>query len=212
MSRAEGLAQRNIEKPSNFHCPEVGQTDWDIRLVDKGVFQMGTIYLFGFRFVHRLPLAFALFGTVFLAGCLSDGEGIGKDRVAVAEQLWKTKKPAQFSYVMRRSCYCPDDYSGPFLISASADSVLRVRRVVYHYPDNSAGTVTLDTVDVDSLLQAYAIDSAFATAYRVFGQSHETEKAKFNAEYGYPEMLETDEGRDVMDAGWGQYITEFQKL
>ena len=80
------------------------------------------------RFLLRFPAPLAAVALAsLLAGCVvdespPDGWTPGPG--------WQESKPEGFSYVLLRACECLPEYSGPFSVRATSDSVVAVYRLL----------------------------------------------------------------------------------
>jgi hypothetical protein len=144
-------------------------------------------------FVRPLTLAVIL---GILAACDFSNIGVSGRQ---PNGKWKDSKPSSFSYTLRRDCFCPQEWTGPFLINATDDSVWKVRRI--------SGT---DTLSVTTALQGYSIDSLLAKVREALLENPDSSYIWYDKTFGYPVRAWFDFERGMADEEWGLTVTHFQ--
>lgn len=162
---------------------------------------------YAFARLPSLLFAATAISVAGLAGCTADpGDDLGSD-LAENREKWDMNRPAQYTYTFRRSCFCPDAYMGPFLVAASADSVLSARRVEIH-PETG---LPPDTLIVDQGLQELSVARAFDGVEALLQEDNERESVTFDPKFGFPASVSADNPR-LQDAYWGISISDFRPL
>lgn len=106
---------------------------------------------------------------------------------------WNRSKPENYAFELRRQCYCEPKVQGPFLVTASKDSVLSVKQIM------DAG----DTLDVDQGQSGYSIEAVFADLASRVKAEHEVTSLHFDAKNGFPDSAFFDWREDFHDDEYG---------
>ena len=80
----------------------------------------------------RYPRRLAVFLLLATAGCAMLGiDPLEDERAALraARNRWADSRPAEYSFTLRRGCFCPQELSAPVRIRVRGDSVLERRYV-----------------------------------------------------------------------------------
>lgn len=139
----------------------------------------------------------AILSAGLLLGCVAgDGEeskaGQG-DVIESNQRKWDRSKPDAFTYELRRDCFCDSMVQGPFLVTASKDSVLAVRRIL------ETG-VTIEVVEGRS---GYSIDAVFTDLASRSGNGNEVSHIRFDSKFGFPDSAYFDWRIDFHDDEYG---------
>ena len=140
--------------------------------------------------------SWAILLPVLLASCISD------PKESLDTKTWATKKAglASFSYKLSRPCFCLPEDVGPFLVRATPDSVLEVRRI--EYPS--------DTFLVTEEIQSYSIDSAIAQVAHELAKKHASATLRYDSTYGFPEHVYIDFNTHMADEEYALDIADFE--
>jgi Family of unknown function (DUF6174) len=150
--------------------------------------------------------------SLSLLACIADSTSryeANQQSLQQAVQRWESNKPSHYRYSLYRSCFCPDEYTGPFLVEANRDSLTQVRRIQPNYPATSEGVTTYDTLAVTGDLKEFSMDSVFALAQSFLTVETATVTFQFNTTYGYPEGATLRMPPTVADGFAGVSVTEF---
>lgn len=139
----------------------------------------------------------AILSAGLLLGCVAgEGDESKADQGEVIEsnqRKWDRSKPDAFTYELRRDCYCDSLVQGPFLVTASKDSVLAVRRIL----------ISGDTIDVVEGRPGYSIDAVFADLASRMGKGNEVSHIRFDSKFGFPDSAYFDWRIDFHDDEYG---------
>lgn len=144
-----------------------------------------------------IPHCIATLTAILFLGCVApveDDTKIGTS-ILIESNLrkWNRSKPESYAFELRRHCYCEPKDRGPFLVTATKDSVLSVKLLM------DAG----DTLDVDQGRSGYSIEAVFADlASRAKGE-HEVSRLHFDAKNGFPDSAFFDWREDFHDDEYG---------
>jgi hypothetical protein len=141
-----------------------------------------------------------------LAGCVTDPDRDFASELASNRKKWAENRPGQYAYTLQRSCFCPPEHLGPFLVTARGDSVIAARRIEFHPPGGAP-----ETTSVAEDLQDLSVDSAFSHAEGLLTSDMGRKSATFDPRYGFPASVSADEP-DWQDAFGGVSITGFLPL
>jgi hypothetical protein len=135
-------------------------------------------------------------GWAFLAAAIVLGacDPAGEDDDYTANlRKWQAARPLGYEYLYRRDCFCPVETTGPFIVSAASDSVLRVQRIT---PDT-------DTVEVKDNLQTYSIGNIFIDLRTNLDRHADHDYVRYDADYGFPDSVFFDFEKQAADEEYG---------
>ena len=132
-------------------------------------------------------LLLALFLTIGYFFFVADYE-VAPDRqgplrkVDESRAAWEATKPAEFAYVIRRSCFCPSRITQPFQVTESS-GILRATVSGGPPSDSASDLLALpDTLSIDSLFDLLA--NAVREADRI--------EVAYDETFGYPAEIHID--------------------
>lgn len=136
-----------------------------------------------------------LFPLLVLAACAQTAPTTdGPETLDEARALWAAADLDTYSMTLTRTCFCPEDYRGPFQVTVEAGEVAEVRFQNRDLPTERA--VSVD--DLFDLLQ---------TAY-------DEGAARVNATYhptlGYPTSLYIDRSEQIADEEVGYTVENLE--
>jgi hypothetical protein len=137
-----------------------------------------------------------LAAATLLPACTDDsGTGVDPDLVHAAAARWNEKEPASYAYTLRYDCFCAYNLVH---VTANRDSVVSA----YSIQGKDSSLVTQHP-------QAFSIDSLFAGLEDLpRGRSSVT----FDGTYGFPERVEVEAEKMVVDGGYIRTISDFRPL
>jgi hypothetical protein len=116
---------------------------------------------------------------------------------------WPQKKPAGiFAYRYAIDCFCFAEYTGPFSVVATRDSVLSVWRL-------SAGG---DSTRILEATQSYSIDSILVHFHAAVARNPDFASVTYDSTYGFPARTSIDRYFGWADDETGSHITQFKIL
>ena len=128
----------------------------------------------------------------------ADGQdaGDGDARLAEARARWAASGPGAYRMTLHRSCFCPEDYRGPFAVTVRNGTVASVEMAGRSLPADRA--VTVDAL-FDLLAEAYAEDA-------------ELVRVTYDDALGYPTELYIDRSAQMADEEIGYTVSSLARL
>ncbi|OZC02061.1 DUF6174 domain-containing protein [Rubricoccus marinus] len=126
-----------------------------------------------------------------LAGCAQTRVGPATN-LAQARARWEASGADTYTMTLHRSCFCPEDYRGPFDVRVEDDAVASVQ-----FQDQALPTDRVVTIDAlfELLAEAYASGAA-----RV--------DVTYDPELGFPATLYIDRNEMIADEEVGYTVTD----
>jgi hypothetical protein len=122
-------------------------------------------------------------------------QGAGPDDLDAARERWSAAEIDDYAFTVRRSCFCPPEYSGPYRTTVRDG---RIAGVTMDGRPVSAQQYEVPTVVslFDRLAQAYASGAAEV-------------RASYDARTGHPVEVWIDQDRSMADEETGFTISDF---
>ena len=94
--------------------------------------------------------------------------------------LWSEKKSSSYEYTLERQCFCPIEYRRPIRITVEDNEVIGAN----FFDENEVSTELFNELET--------IDDWFIIISDAINRHADQISIKYNAKYGYPEMLDID--------------------
>ena len=122
-------------------------------------------------------------------------QGAGPDDLESARDRWEDADIDDYTFTIRRSCFCPPEYIGPYRIMVRAG---RITGVMVDGRSVSAQQFQVPTVAAlfDQLAEAYSSGAAEV-------------RASYDARIGHPVEIWIDQDRSMADEETGFTISSF---
>lgn len=152
--------------------------------------------------MRLLSLSAVLFVAAALGGCrasappTASGAGGGPERVEQARGRWDAAAPAAYRFTLHRSCFCPPEFRGPFLVTVR---------------DGHVAAVEYEGAPIDAE-RALTVDDLFTLLAEAYGRDAERVEATFDPDLGYPTSLFVDYEAQMADEEVGYTVTALRPL
>lgn len=118
------------------------------------------------------------------------------DRVDEAREQWAAAGPAAYQLTLHRSCFCPPEYRGPFMVTVR---------------DGDVETVRYEGQTVDAA-RGMSVESLFDLIEDAYARGAERVDAEFDPTWGYPTRLYIDYEAQMADEEIGYEVLAVEPL
>jgi hypothetical protein len=116
--------------------------------------------------------------------------------LALARERWEAAGPAAYEMTLRRSCFCPPDWRGPFRVTVR---------------DGAVASVTYEGAPVDAE-RAVTVDALFDLVADAAARRAERLDVVYDPDWGYPARLFIDYDARIADEEVGYEVEAFRPL
>ncbi len=111
-----------------------------------------------------------------------------EQQLQAAEAQWNQNKPAHYSYVLQRTCFCPREYNDPIEIRVLNGVVQKAMLPLDHEP--------LPSVRMD---EALTINNLFDVIHKAVDKKAAKIDVTYDRQYGYPTSIAIDWDKMMAD-------------